>query len=71
MYCSLQLHKVLFHCVLFLWYPLPFNLPFALKSYKKYPLDLDLYTGYLYSISKVYYDYKCLCALFATKPGFL
>ena len=36
----------------------------------KYPLDLDLYTGYLYSISKVYYDYKCLCAMFATKPGF-
>lgn len=36
----------------------------------KYPLDLGLYTGYLYSISKVYHDYKCLCALFATKPGF-
>ena len=36
----------------------------------KYPLDLDLYTVYFYSISKVYYDYKCLCALFATKPGF-
>ena len=49
MYCSLQLHKVLFHCVLFLWYPLPFNLPFALKSYK-----IPLGSGFIYWLSLLY-----------------